>query len=138
MKSLPVRPHRLLTCFLIAITGLLVISVLGCATGVSREELMRKMQVAPLPLVVDVRSQGEYDKDHIPGAVHIPFYSVRSGIPMTGYSKNDPIVLYCEHGPRSGIASLTLYLSGYEQIYSLDGHMKGWRANGFPVEVRAH
>lgn len=110
-------------------------STAGCATGITREDLLRRMQAENSLLIVDVRSQGEYDKDHVPGAVHIPFYSVRSGIQKTGYSKKEPIILYCEHGPRSGIASLTLSLSGYEQIYSLDGHMKGWRANGFPIEV---
>jgi rhodanese-related sulfurtransferase len=87
------------------------------------------------PLLVDVRSQGEYDRDHVPGAIHIPFFSVVSGLRGLGYPETEPVVLYCEHGPRSGIASLSLSLSGYEKIYSLDGHMKGWRANGYPLEM---
>jgi rhodanese-related sulfurtransferase len=45
------------------------------------------------------------------------------------------VLLYCEHGPRSGIASFLLFLSGYENVYSLEGHMKGWRGNMFPVET---
>jgi rhodanese-related sulfurtransferase len=44
-------------------------------------------------------------------------------------------VLYCEHGPRSDIAGFSLYLSGYEKVYSLEGAMKAWRKNEFPIEV---
>ncbi len=110
----------------------------GCATGISREALLAKMSDGPAPLIVDVRSQTEFDRDHIPGALHIPFYSIHSGLIAIGISKKDLLVLYCEHGPRSGIASLTLFLSGYEQVYSLDGHMRAWRSNEFPIEVIAH
>jgi hypothetical protein len=35
---------------------------------------------------------------------------------------------------RAGIASFTLFLSGCETMYSLGGHMKGWRKNAFPIE----
>jgi rhodanese-related sulfurtransferase len=104
----------------------------------SREALLEKMKADPALFIVDVRSQGEFDKDHIPGALHIPFYSIGSGLSNTGISKKDLLILYCEHGPRSGIASLTLFLSGYEQVYSLDGHMKGWRKSTFPIELISH
>jgi rhodanese-related sulfurtransferase len=117
---------------------LLCISASGCATGISRDDLLKQMQEENPPLIVDVRSQGEYDRDHVPGALHIPFYAIGSGLKDVGYSKKEPIVLYCEHGPRSGIASLTLFLSGYEKVYSLDGHMKGWRKNELPIEVITH
>jgi rhodanese-related sulfurtransferase len=113
---------------------LLVICLSACATGMTREDLLQQMQQGTRMLIVDLRSQGEYDEDHIPGAVQIPFYAVRSGVREIGWSKTDLLVLYCEHGPRSGIASFTLYLSGYERIYSLDGHMQGWRKNEFPIE----
>ena len=115
--------------------ALLVIVLSACATGMTREELLQQMQQGTKMMIVDVRSQGEYDEDRIPGAVHVPFYSVRSGMRELGWSKADLLVLYCEHGPRSGIASFTLHLSGYDQIYSLDGHMQGWRKNDFPLEV---
>jgi len=124
---------------IITILSLTLVCIsMGCATGISREALLEKMTADPVPLIVDVRSQGEFDKDHIPGALHIPFYSISSGLNTIGFSKKDLLILYCEHGPRSGIASLTLFLSGYEQIYSLDGHMQGWRKNAFPIEIITH
>lgn len=102
------------------------------------EELLKRMQEGTAPLIVDVRSQGEYDRDHVPGAVHIPFYSISSGLRQLGYPKTDPVLLYCEHGPRAGFAGISLYLSGYEKVFSLEGAMKNWRKKEFPIEIGAH
>ncbi|MCK9418413.1 MAG: rhodanese-like domain-containing protein [Nitrospirae bacterium] len=127
-------------CSITLVILALIIStpVVGCAKNITRDDLLRQMMTERPPLVVDVRSQGEYDRDHVPGALHIPFYSIGSGLKGLGYPKEDPVVLYCEHGPRSGIAGISLYLSGYEKVYSLEGHMKAWRKNEFPIEIITH
>jgi rhodanese-related sulfurtransferase len=106
----------------------------GCTTTMVQIDLLKKIQEKHSPVIVDVRSRGEYKYDHLPGAVHIPFYSIGSGVGDLKLEKNRQIVLYCEHGPRAGLAGLTLYLHGYDQVYSLEGHMQGWRANGLPIE----
>jgi len=116
----------------------LVIINAGCTSTITRENLLARMQTNDTLLIVDVRSQAEYDRDHIPGAVHIPFYTVGTGVEQLGYPKTDPVAVYCEHGPRAGLAGMALYLHGFDQIYSLDGHMKAWRANGFPIEITTH
>ncbi len=110
-------------------------SLSGCAAGISREELLKEMQEGNAPLIVDVRSQREYDRDHVPGAVHIPFTSISSGLKGMSTQPGERIVIYCEHGPRAGIAYWSLSLSGYRNVYSLEGHMKGWRENQFPIET---
>jgi rhodanese-related sulfurtransferase len=110
----------------------------GCAANLTREDLLRQMQEGTAPLIVDVRSQAEYDRDHLPGALHIPFYTIGSGLSELGRAKNEPLVLYCEHGPRAGIAGFSLFLSGYDTVYSLEGHMKGWRKSAFPIELISH
>jgi rhodanese-related sulfurtransferase len=109
--------------------------VSGCASVITQDELLSLMRDGTAPLIADVRSQPEYDRDHVPGARHVSFYAIGSGLRELGASKSDPVVLYCEHGPRAGIAGFTLKVSGYEQVYSLEGHMKDWRAEGYPVEI---
>ncbi len=131
MISVPRYKSR---CFF-ALFLVMLITLIGCAAGITRDELLRQLQTENPPLVVDVRTQGEYDRDHVPGAVHIPFYSIRSGLSRAGFPKKDPVVLYCEHGPRAGIAGFTLLLFGYDEVYSLEGHMKGWRTREFPIEI---
>ena len=117
---------------------IMLVSSIACTTAITRDELLAQLQTDAPPLVVDVRSQGEYDWDHVPGAVHISFYAVGSGLDVLGHSKHDPIVLYCEHGPRASIAGISLYLFGHENVYSLEGHMRSWRKNEFPIEVITH
>lgn len=133
--SIMIVARRRVRCIRMLVGIMLVIAAGGCATGITREALLEQMQAGNPPMIVDVRSQGEYDRDHVPGAVHIPFYSIGSGLNALRFSKQAPVVLYCEHGPRSSIAGFTLLLSGYDQVYALEGHMKGWRNNGFPLEI---
>ena len=113
----------------------LLLCLSGCATGISREDLLKEMQDGNAPLIVDVRSEREYERDHVPGAVHISFLSISSGLKGMSTQPGEQIVVYCEHGPRAGLAFWSLYLSGYRNVYSLEGHMKGWRENQFPIEV---
>ena len=113
---------------------LLAASLAGCATTIARADLQKRLLESPPPLIVDVRSGGEYSADHIPGAVHIPFYSIGSGLKQLAFPKGKPVIIYCEHGPRAGLAGISLYFQGFEKVYSLDGHMKGWRESGLPIE----
>lgn len=123
--------------FLIALLPALFAAA-GCAPGMSKDELLKEMQEGRAPLIVDVRSRAEFDRDHVPGAIHIPFTSIRSGLPKSTGAKGDRLVVYCEHGPRAVIAGIVLYLSGYDNIYALDGQMKAWRQAEFPIEIGAH
>jgi rhodanese-related sulfurtransferase len=112
---------------------LLSASLTACSTTIVRSELQSRLLESQAPLVVDVRSEGEYHADHIPGAINIPFYSIGSGLKLLSFPKEKPVILYCEHGPRAGLAGISLYFQGFEKVYSLEGHMKGWRENGLPV-----
>jgi len=107
----------------------------ACSTTIVRSDLQRKLLERPPPLIVDVRSAGEYDTGHIPGAIHIPFYSIASGLEILAFPKGKPVVIYCEHGPRAGLAGISLYIQDFDKVYSLEGHMQGWRESGLPVEV---
>lgn len=114
---------------------MLTMLLAGCSTTMTARELQRRMAETPAPLLVDVRSKDEYARDHIPGAVHIPFYAIGSGLQERGHPKDKPVVLYCEHGPRAGLAGISLSVQGYADVYSLQGHMQGWRQSGFAVET---
>ena len=45
-----------------------------------------------------------------------------------------PIVVYCQHGPRAGVAWAALRLAGYTNVRYLDEHMAGWIAAGLRRE----
>ena len=83
--------------------------------------------------LVDVREEGEWNKDHLPGAIHlgkgIIERDVEERIPDTGAD----IVLYCGGGFRSALAADNLQKMGYTNVLSMDGGVRGWREKGYPL-----
>lgn len=108
----------------------------GCASHIGRTELLRQIEAGESPTIVDVRTRGEYESAHVPGAAHIPFYTLLSRadqIPPAS-REGDPIVVYCEHGPRAGMARAQLWLAVDRPVVYLEGHMIAWKREGLPVE----
>ena len=111
-----------------------LLTITGCAgpgQRVGAGDLLDAMVDGTAPLVLDVRSASEYRAGHVPGAVHLPFHSTWSRPPAA--STGQPILVYCDHGPRAALARFGLQSLGYERVLSLDGHMARWRADGHPV-----
>ncbi|MFN4352741.1 MAG: rhodanese-like domain-containing protein [Hylemonella sp.] len=78
--------------------------------------------------VIDARDKGQFDKGHIPGAVHIEWRQVlakRNEIP-----KDKPVLIYCNQGTLSAQAGFALRLAGYENVRILQGGMSEWKAKG--------
>jgi len=106
----------------------------GCAPHISRQELRRRIAAGDAPPVVDVRSAKEYAAGHVPGAVHVPFWLVWPRLGDVPVATDEPLVLYCEHGPRAGLARFALWVAGRGPVVYLDGHMSAWKRDGLPVE----
>jgi rhodanese-related sulfurtransferase len=66
--------------------------------------------------------------------VHIPFYSILSRSDEVPSREGEPLVVYCEHGPRAGLARAGLWLASAGEVRFLEGHMTAWKADGLPVE----
>lgn len=83
-------------------------------------------------VLVDVREDSEYDKDHLPGAIHLGKgvieRDIEARIPDTG----TPLVLYCGGGFRSALAADNLQKMGYTNVISMDGGVREWRGKGYP------
>jgi hydroxyacylglutathione hydrolase len=88
------------------------------------------------PLLLDVRSRWEYNYSHIPGAMHMPFWKSFTAVYNLSRSRDAMVVVYCEHGPRAGVAKLALLLAGFSRVLYLDGHMQAWRKAGLPTDPR--
>ncbi len=86
------------------------------------------------PVIVDVRSAGEYNRGHIRGAIHIPFTSMARRHQEIGVDKERPVVVYCTHGPRAWWAAFVLRRHGFTKVTSLAGHFGTWQQGGFAVD----
>jgi len=127
---MPVRANAVIT---------ICITLVGCAGAardrVSPEDLYASIRLGTAPTIVDVRTASEYDAGHVPGAVHVPFYSVWRDSSSIPPSKTEPVVVYCAHGPRAGLAKFGLWAAGFQDVRYLDGHMAGWEKRGLPLET---
>lgn len=113
----------------------------GCASGampdrVTPEALLAAIDTGTAPVIVDVRTRREYEAGHVPGAIHVPFYTLLVRQDDVPGPRERPVVVYCEHGPRAGLARLALRLAGFADVRYLDGHMSGWKRRGLPEELR--
>ena len=79
------------------------------------------------PAILDVRSRVEYQRGHIPGAVHNPFWRLSSRLREVPARPDEPLVVYCGHGPRAWMARAVLERHGFTRIDLLTGHMHAWR-----------
>ena len=82
--------------------------------------------------VLDVRSQGEWDAGHVPGASHVPLGSLPRR--MDELPTGRPLVLLCQGGGRSAIAASLLTAHGVPEVVNVPGGFSEWSAEGLPVE----
>ena len=84
-------------------------------------------------LLVDVREESEFAKDHLPGAIHLGKGVIERDIETRVPDVNTPMVLYCGGGYRSALAADNLQKMGYTSVLSMDGGIRGWREKGLPL-----
>lgn len=84
--------------------------------------------------LVDVREDNEWQKGHLPGAIHLGKGVIERDIETTIPDHNAEIVLYCGGGYRSALAADALQRMGYRNVVSMDGGYRGWTEAGHPVE----
>jgi rhodanese-related sulfurtransferase len=93
----------------------------GSVTQIDNDEL--RELVSEGALLVDVRTQSEYDAGHIEGAILAPMDSVAAL--AEGWDRDTPIVLYCATGARSADAARALETMGFE-VYDLVAGVIAW------------
>ena len=72
------------------------------------------------PVVIDVRTEAEWNEGHLKGAVLIPYDKIEEGIKTVVPDKKTKIYLHCRSGRRSGLAIETLKKAGYQDLINLD------------------
>jgi len=84
------------------------------------------------PAILDVRSAAEFRSGHVPGAVNMPFWLLPFRLQSLALRRDEPLVVYCGHGPRAQIARTVLEREGFQQVMLLTGHMQAWRKARLP------
>ena len=101
----------------------------GCGNTyqhLSADEALHMMKTEENYLIVDVRTQEEYDKRHIPGAVLLPISEIKAGnVSSVLPDKNQTLLIYCWTGRRAEDAAKMLADLGYTNVYEF-GALVDW------------
>ena len=84
-------------------------------------------------VLIDVREESEWAKDHLPGAIHLGKGIIERDIEQRVPGLDTPMVLYCGGGFRSALAADTLQKMGYSNVESMDGGIRVWREKKLPL-----
>ncbi|MFD6859734.1 rhodanese-like domain-containing protein [Rhodococcus sp. NPDC060090] len=103
------------------------------ATSLAPAALREVMESGKNLRVVDVRTPGEFDTVHIPGAYNVPLDLLREHRDEFCAHLDEDVVLVCRSGQRATQAEEDLRAAGLVNVHLLDGGMIGWEAAGLPV-----
>jgi rhodanese-related sulfurtransferase len=92
-------------------------------------------------LMVDVRTEADYNAGHIPGAQLVPLETLEAASdPKSAQcneelagSRGGAVLVYCNDGSRSAGAAATLQRLGFTHVYSLAGGLERWRPQGLVI-----
>lgn len=101
--------------------------------NVSTDQFNELMQIYPDITVIDIRTPGEFNQHHIRGAKNIDFSALDFKARLNLLEKDDPLLLHCRSGNRSGQSLEVFEELGFEKVFHLyQGIKKGWPARPFP------
>ena len=110
------------------LTFALPFGCVGCSSGgsasydqISGAEAKALMDSESGYIIIDARTQEEYDQGHIPGAIMIPEYEIADRAEKELPDKNQLILVYCRSGRRSKIAAEELVKLGYTNVKEFGG-----------------
>lgn len=118
--------------------GLFSILLTACdvnneAEAISVDQLQQRIETGNAPVILDVRTNKEYDKGHIQGAMHIPLKQLPDRLDELSTFKINEVVVYCYSGKRADKAIKILKGSGFNRVIDLTGHYQDWVKQELPI-----
>jgi rhodanese-related sulfurtransferase len=124
------------------LVGLAVLAALAVAAYEWREARHSAGSVSPQEavmlinrgaLVVDIRSNEDFEAGHISGARRVPSDQIVTGATAIERFKEKTIVTYCESGVTAAAAARQLIRHGFKHPVNLRGGIQAWRAEQLPL-----
>jgi rhodanese-related sulfurtransferase len=102
------------------------------ADGLTPAQLQQKLENREICTVIDVREPVEFAGGHLACARLIPLAELEQRL---GELPGDqPIVVVCKSGKRSGQGASLLQAKGFKQVSTLEGGLTAWAAAGLPLD----
>lgn len=125
--------------FTVALSCIATSACTGETPSISQQQLLTALKETNNNIVIlDVRTEDEYNQGHIEGAMNISHELIEKNLSKLSQYKNSTIVLYCRSGRRVGIAKSILDKNGFKDLRHLAGDMNGWIEAKLPVVSNKH
>ena len=128
--------HSSLALAFVVILGMLIWTLWqGAGRGLKKLSLMDATRLINREdaVIVDVRSDGEFNQGHIVNAVNIPQKSVHEQLSKLDKYRSRPIITTCRNGQTALSVGNTLRKNGFEQVYNLAGGLIAWEGADLPL-----
>jgi rhodanese-related sulfurtransferase len=96
-------------------------------------DLRALLDASAPPHILDVRTAGEFQTVHMPGAYNVPLDLLREHRDEILSHVGQDVVLVCRSGQRAAQAEQTLRSAGLINVHILEGGINAWEAAGFAV-----
>jgi hydroxyacylglutathione hydrolase len=104
---------------------------LNSLATLSVHDLARRIAGGTKLLVLDVRTDGEYQAGHIEDALHI--HGGKLPERLAEIDPDSQVAVVCGSGYRSAVAASVLKREGFEEVFNVLGGMQAWKQAGFPL-----
>jgi rhodanese-related sulfurtransferase len=84
-------------------------------------------------VIVDVRDAAEFATGHIRDSKNIPLNELSQRINELDKFKSKSVIVLCQSGVRSSKAAMQLKKAGFNEVFSLNGGLAAWLAQGLPI-----
>jgi rhodanese-related sulfurtransferase len=99
---------------------------------ITAQALAEQLNEPNPPFVLDVRTEKEWQAGHVPGSHNIPLTHLRERLAEVPSDRS--VVVHCEGGYRSSIATSVLAAAGRTNVTDLVGGIKAWLASKLPTD----
>ena len=100
---------------------------------VTVEETLERVKSGAV--LIDVREDSEWEKEHALGAQHLGRGVIERDIINAFPDKDTELILYCGGGYRSALAADNLQKMGYTNVFSMAGGWRAWNEANAPTEM---
>jgi rhodanese-related sulfurtransferase len=90
------------------------------------DDFASTLKVHPNAILLDVRTPGEFDSGHLPGALNIDIRGYDFNEQVENLDPQKAYFIYCHAGGRSVTACRYMESKGFEEVYNLQGGILAW------------
>ncbi len=97
------------------------------------DEFYLRIHSAAYPLILDTRTQEEFARDRIPGAILVENRAELEKM-ADSLDREQPIFVYCDNDTRSPVACRILCRLGFKNVYDLKGGIIAWEFCSYELD----